>query len=74
MTSKSEAHTNTTSLYAVAANEAAETTTTTTGSTVRETQVVTIPVTNNVLGAAETNLASGEGVAINVSSLSKTFK
>ena len=74
VTSKSEAHTNRTSLYAVAAIEAAETTTTTTGSTVRETQVVTIPVTNNVLGAAETALASGEGVAINVSSLSKTFK
>ena len=48
VTSKSEAHTNRTSLYAVAAIEAAETTTTTTGSTVRETQVVTIPVTNNV--------------------------
>ena len=74
MTSKSEAHTNRTSLYAVAAIEAAETTTTTTGSTVRETQVITTPVTNNVLGAAETSLATGEGVAINVSSLSKTFK
>jgi len=74
VTSKSEAHTNRTSLYAVAAIEAIETTTTVTGSTVRETQVVTIPVTNNVLGAAETNLATGEGVAINVSSLSKTFK
>ena len=74
VTSKSEAHTNRTSLYAVAAIEAIETTTTTTGSTVRETQVVTIPVTNNVLGAAETNLAANEGVAINVSSLSKTFK
>ena len=74
VTSKSEAHTNRTSLYAVAAIEAAETTTTVTGSTVRETQVVTIPVTNNVLGAAETNLATNEGVAINVSSLSKTFK
>jgi hypothetical protein len=73
VTSKSEAHTNRTSLYAVAAIEAIEQTTTTTGSTVRETQVVTIPVTNNVLGAAETNLATGEGVAINVSSLSKTF-
>ena len=74
VTSKSEAHTNRTSLYAVAAIEAAETTTTTTGSTVRETQVITTPVTNNVLGAAETSLATGEGVAINVSSLSKTFK
>jgi len=73
VTSKSEAHTNRTSLYAVAAIEAAETTTTTTGSTVRETQVVTIPVTNNVLGAANTTLGTGEGVAISVSSLSKTF-
>ena len=73
VTSKSEAHTNRTSLYAVAAIEAIETTTTTTGTTVRETQVVTIPITNNVTGAAETVLATGEGVAISVSSLSKTF-
>jgi hypothetical protein len=71
-----DAFTNRTSLYAVTALEAQETTTTyTNGSgTVSETQIVTMPVTNNVLGATETNLAAGEGVAINVSSLSKTFK
>ena len=57
VTTQATAFSNRTSLYAVAAIEAAETTTTTTGSTVRETQVVTIPVTNNVLGAAETALA-----------------
>ena len=75
VSSQSDAWTNKTSIYAVAALEAAETATTyTNGSgTVSETQVVTMPVTNNVLGAAETNLSSNEGVAINVSSLSKTF-
>jgi len=76
VTDRSSAWTNRTSLYAVTALEAAETATTYTNGSgvVSETQVVTIPVTNNVLGAAQTTLAAGEGVAINVSSLSKTFK
>ena len=76
VTTQAEAYSNRTSLYAVTAIEAAETATTYTNGSgvVSETQVVTIPVTNNVLGAAQTTLAAGEGVAINVSSLSKTFK
>ena len=71
VTEQSEAWTNKTSLYAVAALEAKETTTT--GSTVRETYTYTIPVGDNVIGAAETTLATYEGVAISISSLSKTF-
>jgi len=75
VTSKSEAWTNRTSLYAVAAIEAAETTTTYTNgsSVVKEQNTFTIPVGDNVLGVAETTLATYEGVAIEISSLSKTF-
>ena len=72
VTTQAEAFTNRTSLYAVSAIEAAETTTT--GSTIRETYTFTIPITDNVLSAANTTLADSEGIAINVSSLSKTFK
>ena len=71
VTTQATAFSNRTSIYAVAALEAAETTTT--GSTVRETYTYTIPVGDNVLGAAETTLATYEGVAISISSLSKTF-
>ena len=76
VTTQATGFSNRTSIYAVTALEAAETATTYTNGSgaVSETQVVTMPVTNNVLGAAETNLTSNEGVAINVSSLSKTFK
>jgi len=76
VTTQATGFSNRTSIYAVTALEAAETATTYTNGSgaVSETQVVTMPVTNNVLGAAETNLSSLEGVAINVSSLSKTFK
>jgi hypothetical protein len=75
VTSQSEAWTNRTSLYAVAAIEAAETTTTYTNgsSAVSEKYTYVIPVADNVLGVAETVLTSNEGIAINVSSLSKTF-
>ena len=71
VTTQAEAFTNRTSLYAVTAIEAAETTTT--GSTIRETYSFAIPITDNVLSAANTTLVAGEGIAINVSSLSKTF-
>lgn len=71
VTTQATAFSNRTSIYAVTALEAAETTTT--GSTVRETYTYTIPVGDNVLGAAETTLSTYEGVAISISSLSKTF-
>jgi len=75
VTSKSEAWTNRTSLYAVAAIEAAETTTTYTNGSgaVSEKYTFVIPVADNVLGVAETALTTNEGIAINVSSLSKSF-
>ena len=72
VTDQDDAFTNRTSLYAVTALEAAETTTT--GTTIRETYSFAIPVTDNVLNAPQTALIAGEGIAINVSSLSKTFK
>jgi len=76
VTTQATGFSNRTSIYAVAALEAAETSTTyTDGSgTVSETQVVAIPITNNATYAAKTVLAAAEGIAINLSSLSKTFK
>ncbi|MDA0754082.1 MAG: hypothetical protein O3A49_05335 [Candidatus Marinimicrobia bacterium] len=71
VTSKSTAWTNRTSLYAIAAIEAAETTTV--GTTVRETQTVVIPVLNNALGVQESVLADGEGVTITIDGVAKTF-
>ncbi|MDC0878996.1 hypothetical protein OAP70_00500, partial [Flavobacteriaceae bacterium] len=71
VTTQATAFSNRTSIYAVAALEAAETTTT--GSTVRETYSFAIPVIDNVLNAPETALIANEGITINVSSLSKTF-
>jgi len=71
VTTQATGYSNRTSIYAVTALEAVETTTT--GSTVRETVTYVIPVTENVLSAANTTLATGEGIAISVSSLSKTF-
>jgi len=72
VTDQDSAWTNRTSLYAVTALEAQETTTT--GTTIRETYTFAIPVIDNVLNAPETALIADEGIAINVSSLSKTFK
>jgi hypothetical protein len=71
VTTQATAFSNRTSIYAVAALEAAETTTT--GSTVRETYSFAIPVTDNILNAPNTALIANEGITINVSSLSKTF-
>jgi hypothetical protein len=76
VTTQATAFTNRTSIYAVAALEAAETATTYTNGAdaISETQTVVIPVTNNVLYAAKTDLASNEGFAINLNGLSKTFR
>ena len=76
VTTQATAFTNRTSIYAVAALEAAETATTYTNGAdaISETSSVVIPVTNNVLYAAKTDLASNEGFAINLNGLSKTFR
>jgi len=74
VTEQSEAFTNRTSIYAVAALEAAESTTT--GTTVRETTSYTIPVSHNVTRAANTVLNTAttkEGFTITINSLAKTF-
>jgi hypothetical protein len=75
VTTQATAFSNKTSLYAVAALEAAETATTYTdgNGVVSETQVIVIPITNNAVWAAKTTLAASEGFAINLNSLSKTF-
>jgi hypothetical protein len=76
VTTQATAYTNRTSIYAVAALEAAETATTYTNGVdaISETQSVVIPVTNNVLYAANTDLGTNEGFAINLNGLSKTFR
>jgi len=76
VTTQATGFSNRTSIYAVAALEAAETATTYTNGedAISETQVVAIPVTNNVLYAAKTDLATNEGFAINLNGLSKTFR
>ena len=76
VTTQATGFSNRTSIYAVTALEAAETATTYTNGVdaISETQSVVIPVTNNVLYAANTDLASNEGIAINLNGLSKTFR
>jgi len=76
VTTQATGFSNRTSIYAVTALEAAETATTYTNGedAISETQSVVIPVTNNVLYAANTDLASNEGIAINLNNLSKTFR
>jgi hypothetical protein len=76
VTTQATAYSNRTSLYAVTALEAAETATTyTNGSNaISETQTIVIPITNNATYAAKTTLATNEGFAINLNSLSKTFR
>ena len=72
VTTEATANTNKTSIYAVVAKQGAESTTT--GSEVRETQTVVFPRTTNSLLAAQTDLITAEGIAIEVAGLSKTFK
>ena len=72
VTTEATANSNSTSIYAIVAKQAAETSTS--GSTVRETQTVVFPRTNNGALAASTALGTAEGITIVVNGLSKTFK
>ena len=72
VTTEATANSNKTSIYAIVAKQSAETTTS--GSTVRETQTVVFPRTNNGALAASTALGTAEGITIVVNGLSKTFK
>jgi hypothetical protein len=72
VTTEATANSNSTSIYAVVAKQAAETTTS--GSTIRETQTVVFPRINNGALAATTALGTAEGITIVVNGLSKTFK
>jgi hypothetical protein len=72
VTTEATANSNSTSIYAIVAKQAAETTTS--GQTIRETQTVVFPRTNNGALAASTALGTAEGITIVVNGLSKTFK
>ena len=71
VTTEATANSNSTSIYAIVAKQAAETTST--GAARSETLTQTFPVTNNALFAANTQLTTNEGFAINVAGLSKSF-
>jgi hypothetical protein len=72
VTTEATANSNSTSIYAIVAKQAAETTTT--GSTVREAQTVVFPITSNSIQAPNTVLGSGHGININAAGLSKMWK
>ena len=72
VTTEATANSNSTSIYAIVAKQAAESSTS--GSTVRETQTVVFPRINNGALAASTALGTAEGITIVVNGLSKTFK
>jgi len=71
VTTEATANSNSTSIYAIAAVQAAESTTT--GAARSETLTQTFPITNNAIYAANTQLTTNEGFAINVAGLSKSF-
>jgi hypothetical protein len=76
VTTEATANSNSTSVYAIVAKQAAETSTS--GSTIRETQTVVFPVTNNSIGVMESTLGGStttavEGIVINAAGLSKSF-
>ena len=76
VTTEATANSNSTSVYAIVAKQAAETSSS--GSTIRETQTVVFPVTNNSIGVMESNLGGStgsavEGIVINAAGLSKSF-
>ena len=72
VTTEATANSNSTSVYAIVAKQGAETAAST-GATRNETLTQTFPVTNNALFAANTQLTTNEGFAINVAGLSKSF-
>ena len=72
VTTEATANSNSTSIYAVVAKQGAEVAAST-GATRLETLTQTFPVTNNALFAANTQLTTNEGFAINVAGLSKSF-
>ena len=71
VTTEATANSNSTSVYAIVAKQAAETSTS--GSTIRETSTTVFPITNNSINAANTALAASEGIVINAAGLSKSF-
>ena len=71
VTTEATANSNSTSIYAIVAKQAAETSTS--GSTVRETQTVVFPISNNSVQAASTP-TTGDGIIINAAGLSKSFQ
>ena len=72
VTTEATANSNSTSVYAIVAKQAAETAAST-GATRVETATQTFPVTHNALFAPVTQLTTNEGFAINVAGLSKSF-
>jgi hypothetical protein len=72
VTTEATANSNSTSIYAIVAKQAAETGAST-GATRNETLTQTFPVTNSALFSANTQLTTNEGFAINVAGLSKSF-
>ncbi|MEL0008726.1 MAG: hypothetical protein VW741_02525, partial [Flammeovirgaceae bacterium] len=70
VTTEATANSNSTSIYAIAAVQAAETSTS--GSTVRETQTVVFPISNNAVQAPSSPV-TGDGIIINAAGLSKSF-
>jgi len=76
VTTEATANSNSTSIYAIVAKQAAETSTS--GTEVRETQTVVFPVTHNSIGVQNTSLggsigAAVDGIVINAAGLSKSF-
>jgi hypothetical protein len=72
VTTEATANSNSTSIYAVVAKQGAEVAADT-GAARNETMTQTFAVTNNALYAAQTQLTTNEGFAINVAGLSKSF-
>ena len=72
VTTEATANSNKTSIYAIVAKQGAESAADT-GAARNETLTQTFPVTNSALFAANTQLTSNEGFAINVAGLSKSF-
>ena len=72
VTTEATANSNSTSVYAIVAKQAAETAAST-GATRNVTLTQTFPITHNALNAANTQLTTNEGFAINVAGLSKSF-
>ena len=72
VTTEATANSNSTSIYAIVAKQAAETTTS--GTNLSETMTKTFPATNNSIMEREETLTAQEGFFINVGGLSKTFQ